>query len=1018
MPISNLIEYGCKILFYKFIEKKYEGYSFNKNNINLLEKLSENDNYVVKIDCAIKGRFKKGLMKINVNIKQITEFINSINYDNFIIEPYIENITIEPFIKKSNEYYISIINNELYLTINYSHNGGIELNNNSPIKSIFIPFEKQLDNNDFFNLDINYGDNHIKLFLNNLLSFYNYYHLTFLEINPFIVINNEINILDMFCSVDSTALYLPQMNEVSQYIYEDKVDQQIKDLDERTGGSLKFKLLNPNGNIWLLVAGGGASVVYMDTLCSLGYKDEIANYGEYSGNPPSELVYQYCCYIFEKINNSNNNKPYYLFIGGAIANFTLVDKTFEGIIKAIIEYKTVFINKNIKVLVRRGGPNYEIGLKNIKNCCDDLKIYCDINGPTISLTQIVKDNLNYKNNLKNNIHNNFDFNFNIPLFYKNYSNIIQPNSKMGIYGGDYQNIAQRIIDFDIISNRNEPSIGYIIDPNLLNRKLLQLYWKDNVIIMIPVYKEIPPIVDGSEINLSVKGIINFASFRSAYSSSVSCLKNNNIEWIAIIAEGMPELYAKKLSLEFPNKLILGPSTIGGIIAGNLRIGNTGGTIDNIISSNLHSNNGSVGIITKSGGLLNELCNIVNKYSSGVHSAISIGGDRYPCTNFIDIAMMYNNNPQIKLIVILGEVGGYQEINIAQAFKNNLINKPILALCLGNSAEYFTDTNIQFGHAGAFINNDFEKASFKNEYMRHCGIIVPSDFDNISNELLKINIDVNTNINTNNINNIDLLKNRKKYDIISSICDERGEELKYNNTKITELEPTIGTAISNLWFKKNLPVYMQKYFEFIIFITADHGPCVSGAQNTIITTRAGKDLVSSLCSGLLTIGPKFGGAVNQAGIDFYYGWKNKNTAYDFVENMKNKGQIISGIGHKIKSKDNPDSRVIMLNNFIKDNFPSEVELNITNFAKQVEEITLKKKNNLILNVDGFIAVSILDGLLHHFNAEHVEKLLELDIFNAFFILGRTIGFIGHHIDQKMLGTELYRMPQERVGYIKE
>jgi ATP citrate (pro-S)-lyase len=306
-------------------------------------------------------------------------------------------------------------------------------------------------------------------------------------------------------------------------------------------------------------------------------------------------------------------------------------------------------------------------------------------------------------------------------------------------------------------------------------------------------------------------------------------------------------------------------------------------------------------------------------------------------------------------------------------------------------------------------------------MRDCGIIVPSDFDNISNELLKINLGMDVNLN-NNINlknniNIESLKNRKKYDIICSICDERGEELEYNNTKITDLEPTIGTAISNLWFKKNLPIYMQKYFEFIIFITADHGPCVSGAQNTIITTRAGKDLVSSLCSGLLTIGPKFGGAVNQAGIDFYYGWKNKYTAYDFVEYMKNKGQIISGIGHKVKSKDNPDSRVIMLDNFISDNFPKEVALNITNFAKQVEEITLKKKNNLILNVDGFIAVSIIDGLLHHFSIEYVEKLLELDIFNAFFILGRTIGFIGHHIDQKMLGTELYRMPQERVGYIK-
>jgi len=1013
MPFLNLTEYGSKILFNNFIKKKYDGLAFIKNNDFYL---LEDNKYVVKIDCAIKGRFKKGLMKVNVNKDEIIEFIFSINYENFIIEPYIENITIEPFVKKSNEYYISILNNDINLTINYSEYGGIGLDKNSSIKSINIPFDKKLDNNDFFNLDINYGDNYIKTFLNNLLSFYNFYHLTFLEINPFIIINKEINILDMFCSIDSTALYLQHMHEVSKYIYEDKIDNKIKELDERTGGSLKFKLLNPNGNIWLLIAGGGASVAYMDKLCSLGYKNQIANYGEYSGNPPSELVYQYCCYIFEKINNSISDKPYYLFIGGAIANFTLVDKTFEGIIKAINEYKTVFTNKEIKVIVRRGGPNYEIGLKNIKNCCDNLNIFCNINGPELNLTQIIKDNLinNDLDNLYNKYTDNFDLD--LPIIYKNYSLQLQPNTKMGIYGGDYQNIAQRIIDFDIISNRNEPSIGYIIDPNLVKKKLIQLYWKNNVIIMIPVYKEIPNDV------LTKKGIINFASFRSAYSSTVSCLKNNNIDWIAIIAEGMPELFAKKLSQEFPNKLILGPSTIGGIIAGNLRIGNTGGTIDNIISSNLHLNNGCVGIITKSGGLLNELCNLVSKSSFGVHSAISIGGDRFPCTNFIDIAMIYNNNPQIKLIIILGEVGGSQEISIANAFKNKLINKPVLGLCLGSSAEYFTDTNIQFGHTGAFINNIYEKASFKNKYMSNCGIIVPEDFDNIYTELSKLNLeDERININQKNINKnniIESIKNRKRYDIISSICDERGEELEYNNTKITELEPTIGTAISNLWFKKNLPIYIQKYFEFIIFITADHGPCVSGAQNTIVTTRAGKDLVSSLCSGLLTIGPKFGGAINQAGIDFYYGWKNKLTPYDFVEYMKNKGQIISGIGHKVKSKENPDGRVIMLDNFIKDNYPKEISLNITNYAKQVEEITLKKKNNLILNVDGFIAVSILDGLLHHFNEEYVEKLLELDIFNAFFILGRTIGFIGHHIDQKMLGTELYRIPHERVGYIKD
>ena len=52
-----------------------------------------------------------------------------------------------------------------------------------------------------------------------------------------------------------------------------------------------------------------------------------------------------------------------------------------------------------------------------------------------------------------------------------------------------------------------------------------------------------------------------------------------------------------------------------------------------------------------------------------------------------------------------------------------------------------------------------------------------------------------------------------------------------------------------------------FIEMILMVTADHGAAVSGAHNTIVTARAGKDLVSALCSGLLTIGPRFGGALD-------------------------------------------------------------------------------------------------------------------------------------------------------------
>lgn len=68
---------------------------------------------------------------------------------------------------------------------------------------------------------------------------------------------------------------------------------------------------------------------------------------------------------------------------------------------------------------------------------------------------------------------------------------------------------------------------------------------------------------------------------------------------------------------------------------------------------------------------------------------------------------------------------------------------------------------------------------------------------------------------------------------------------------------IGGVVSLLWFQRCLPPYVCKFFEMCLMVTADHGPAVSGAHNTIVCARAGKDLVSSLVSGLLTVVSTFG-----------------------------------------------------------------------------------------------------------------------------------------------------------------
>jgi ATP citrate (pro-S)-lyase len=168
------------------------------------------------------------------------------------------------------------------------------------------------------------------------------------------------------------------------------------------------------------------------------------------------------------------------------------------------------------------------------------------------------------------------------------------------------------------------------------------------------------------------------------------------------------------------------------------------------------------------------------------------------------------------------------------------------------------------------------------------------------------------------------------------------------------------------------------------LTADHGPAVSGAMTTVITTRAGKDLVSSLVAGLLTIGDRFGGALDGAAREFSRAKDTGLTPREFVDSMRRANKLIPGIGHKIKSKANPDMRVELVKDFAKKNFPS---VEMLDYALAVEDVTSSKKDTLILNVDGCIAVCFCDLLRNSgaFSSEEADEYMQVsqDIIDLLF-----------------------------------
>ncbi len=319
------------------------------------------------------------------------------NLDTFIVEPFCK-------LKDESEYYLAFSVEEKYDVLYMSAFGGIEVEENwNKVKEVHIAFNctsEDLKKEISKNIPNEVEDK--TRFSDLVFSFYQFFkamHFSYLELNPFILKGNTVHILDVAARIDDTARFLMQntwgnldfppafgQKEPTQ------IEQDIQKIDENSGASLKLTILNPEGLVWTLVAGGGASVVYADSIANVWGASEIANYGEYSGNPSKEETYCYAKGVLTLMtqNPDPKGRGKVLIIGGSIANFTDVAKTFDGIIQAFKELHEKMKEVGTRIFVRRGGPNYEIGLKNIETAANHLGLPIEVYGPETHLTEIVK----------------------------------------------------------------------------------------------------------------------------------------------------------------------------------------------------------------------------------------------------------------------------------------------------------------------------------------------------------------------------------------------------------------------------------------------------------------------------------------------------------------------------------------------------------------------------------------------------------------------------------------------------
>jgi ATP citrate (pro-S)-lyase len=371
-----ITEYAAKKLV---LGEKYTGVTVTPDTIgDALTSLSEGRKYIVKVDVGIKKRGKQGLIRLNIaknDAPKALQELFSLGYERCVIEEMIPHA-------EADEQYVSIDLLRDGAQVLYSEHGGVEIEEDPEVvKKTLIP-----------RADVLRGETAVTLSpvpLRELLAAMQRYHFSFLEINPFLAVNNDFIPLDMAVEIDDArASKLPVW--VEEHIIKRSgtpEEKAVRIQDEMTAAALSLKVLNKNGSILTLLSGGGASLVAIDTLVTAGLQEEIINYSEYSGAPTRDETHAYVKTLLSVLFASPAPKKVILIAGG-VANFTDIMATFEGIVDAFSETREELKKQRIFVCARRGGPNQEKGLAYLRGFLDDAGIENAVHDPSLSLGEV------------------------------------------------------------------------------------------------------------------------------------------------------------------------------------------------------------------------------------------------------------------------------------------------------------------------------------------------------------------------------------------------------------------------------------------------------------------------------------------------------------------------------------------------------------------------------------------------------------------------------------------------------
>jgi succinyl-CoA synthetase alpha subunit len=189
-----------------------------------------------------------------------------------------------------------------------------------------------------------------------------------------------------------------------------------------------------------------------------------------------------------------------------------------------------------------------------------------------------------------------------------------------------------------------------------------------------------------------------------------------IAFIVCITEGIPAQDEAKtfnlLKRNYPNTRLLGPNCPGIISPGRCNIGITSGDI----ALPPQPGKPAVGIVSRSGTLTYQALYELKQLGIGVSTCVGIGGDPVPGTAFVDVLTAFQNDPETKAIIMIGEIGGTGEEEAADFIKAN-VTKPMSAYIAGVTAP----AGKKMGHAGAIVSGGKGTAQGKMDALAAAGV---------------------------------------------------------------------------------------------------------------------------------------------------------------------------------------------------------------------------------------------------------------------------------------------------------